>query len=149
MWRWRKTRVAVNGHAQSDGHPRAAVCGPNFHNPTYYSTLPDATFQATTVFAQVPLPPLTRAYDDDASGGLRGRVLCSAGSTQAVLTFMTTHLTQLGWQPTALNSAGCTPVGDYKQPQCWKNGSYALTMGIKSSTDWLITFRNPDFARPL
>lgn len=119
-------------------------CGPNFTNPTFYSTLPDATFKTTTVYAQVPLPPLTRAYDNDASG-LRGRALCSAGTTASVLAFMTQHLTQLGWQQVSRNSTSCTSIDTYGQSQCWKNGTYALSLGINSSTDWIILFRDPDF----
>jgi hypothetical protein len=123
------------------------VCAGNFANPpVYYSTLPDATFNATTVFSQVALPPLTRSYDSDAAGGERGRVMCSAGTTESVLSFMRDHLTQLGWQKTDMSADGCLTAGpSYGQQQCWKNGSYALLMGINSNTDWIILFRDPDF----
>jgi hypothetical protein len=121
------------------------VCGANFTNPAYYSTLPGATFQTTNVYAQVPMPPLTRAYDDDASGGIRGRHLCSAGNTASVLSFMTQHLTQLGWAETSQGSTACPGAAGYGQPECWTNGQYGLSMGVNSSTDWLIVFRDPDF----
>ena len=123
------------------------VCGANFKDPTYYSTLPGATFQTTNVYAQVPMPPLTRAYDDDASGGVRGRHLCSAGTDAAVLAFMTDHLTQLGWTQTPQqNTTACLGAAGYGQPECWTNGQYGLSLGINSSTDWLIVFRDPDVA---
>ncbi len=120
------------------------TCNANFTNPTYYSTLPDAQFQTTTVYSEVPLPPLTRAYDNDASGGLRGRVLCSAGDTASVMAFMQTQLPLFSWQQVSFNSTSCTPVGNYGQPQCWKNGQFFLSLAIKSNTDWIITFHDPD-----
>lgn len=120
-------------------------CGANFTNPTYYTALPDAQFQTTTVYSEVPLPPLTRAYDNDASGGLRGRVMCSAGTTASVLAFMQTQLPLFSWQQVSFNSTSCTPVGDYGQPQCWMNGQFFLSLAIKSATDWIITFHDPDF----
>jgi len=123
------------------------VCNANFPNPpVYYNTLPDAKFKATSVYAQVPLPPLTRSYDNDAAGGVRGRQMCSAGTTASVLTFMTQHLTQLGWHQADMNGLTCLNAGSfYGQPQCWKNGNYFLFLGINSSTDWIILFRDPDF----
>ncbi len=122
------------------------MCGPNFTNPNYVSTLPDATFNATNVFAQVQLPPETREYDNDAAGGMRGRNLCSAGTTQSVIDFMTQHLTALGWQKTASSTQGCLTAGpSYAQQQCWQNGNYALNMGINSNLDWIILFVDPDF----
>ncbi len=127
--------------------PTPPTCNANFANPpVYYSTLPDATFNATKVFAQVPLPPLTRSFDNDAAGGERGRQMCSAGTTESVLNFMTDHLTQLGWQKVDMSTDGCLTLGaSYAQQQCWQNGTYALVMGINSSTDWIILFRDPDF----
>ncbi|HLW02600.1 MAG TPA: hypothetical protein VKT82_28360 [Ktedonobacterales bacterium] len=121
------------------------VCNGPF-NPNYVSTLPDATFKATTVFAQVQLPPLTRSYDNDAAGGTRGRNMCSAGTTQSVTDFMTQHLTALGWQKTGSSTQGCLSAGpSYAQQQCWQNGNYALNMGINSNLNWIILFIDPDF----
>ena len=122
-------------------------CNANFPNPpVYYQTLPDAKFKATNVYAQVPLPPLTRSYDNDAAGGVRGRQMCSAGTTTSVLTFMTRHLTQLGWKQVDTNGLSCLNAGSfYGQPQCWQNGVYFLFLGINGSTDWIILFRDPDF----
>ena len=127
--------------------PASPVCGTNFPNPpVYYNTLPDATFKATTVFAQVPLPPQTREFDNDAAGGVRGRQMCSAGTTDSVLSFMTQHLVQLGWQQIDSTGAGClSAANQYGHPQCWKNGNYALFLGVNSTTDWIILFRDPDF----
>lgn len=126
--------------------PTPPTCGDNFSTPpTYHDTLPDATFNATDVYAQVPLPPLTRSYDDDAAGGVRGRVMCSAGTTDSILNFMTQHFTQLGWQQIDTTGNGCLSASMYGRPQCWKNGNFLLFLGINSNTDWIILFRDPDF----
>jgi hypothetical protein len=127
--------------------PTPPTCGANFTTPpVYVSTLPDASFNATNVYAQVQLPPLTRSYDDDAAGGVRGRVMCSAGTTDAVQNFMSQHLTQLGWQQSDTTGDGClSAAAEYGHPQCWKNGTYLLFVGINSNTDWIILFRDPDF----
>src|SRR5262245_37340492 len=66
----------------------------NFSNHNYVSTLPDASFQATNVYAQVELPPQTLSFDNDAAGGVRGRQMCSAGTTDSVLSFMSKHLVE-------------------------------------------------------
>jgi hypothetical protein len=120
---------------------------PDQFSATYYTTLPDATFNATNLYAQIPLPPLTREVDNDASGGLRGRQLCSAGTADSILAFMTQNLTQLGWQMAETQESDCVNVGAglYQTLQCWKNGTYTLDLGINSNTDWLILFRDPDF----
>ncbi len=73
--------------------------------------------------------------------------MCSAGTADSVLAFMQQHLTQLGWQQVDQSAQGCIGIDAslYKTVQCWKNGAYALTLGINSNTDWLILFRDPDF----
>src|SRR5262249_49733054 len=122
------------------------MCNANFTNPNYVSMLPNASFHATNVYAQVELPPETREYDNDAAGGVRGRQMCSAGTTDSVLNFMSQHLTQLGWQEMDASSGGCLSADMYGHPECWKNGAYALFLGIDSNTDWIILFRDPDFS---
>ena len=122
------------------------TCGPNFKSTTYYTTLPDSTYQKTNVYAQVQLPPLTRSFDNDAAGGVRGRNMCSAGSTASVLAFMQTHLTSLGWQQVNTGAGSCISVDTFGQQQCWKNGSYTLTLAINTNTDWIIVYRDPDFS---
>ena len=120
-------------------------CPSAFTGP-YVATLPDATFPETNVYAQVQLPPLTRSWDDDASGGFRGRRMCSGGTTASVESFMAEHLTNLGWQQIRNDDPSCvTVLPDYIQGQCWKNGMYALFVGINTNLDWLITFQDPSF----
>lgn len=122
------------------------TCGSNFTSTTYYTTLPDSNYKKTNVYAQVQLPPLTRSFDNDAAGGVRGRAMCSAGSTASVLAFMQTHLTGLGWQQVDKNTSSCMSLDTFGQQQCWKNGSYTLALGINTNTDWIIVYRDPDFA---
>jgi len=123
----------------------SAPCDARFGS-VYVTTLPDATYQHTTVYAQVPLPAQTRSYNDDASG-LRGRFLCSAGTTDSVLAFMTQHLTQLGWQQlaSAVTDCGRAAIPRYAHPQCWKNGKYQLFLGVNGNADWVIAYIDPAF----
>lgn len=124
--------------------PTPPPCGVRFSS-AYQPTLPEATSSQTTVYAQVPMPPQTRYYSDDASG-LRGRFMCSGGTKESVSAFMTQHLTQLGWQPvTPVTACGMAVIPGYRQPQCWKNGSYQLYVGINSNTDWVIAYIDPAF----
>ena len=121
------------------------VCGSNFTS-TYYTTLPDATYPQTNVYALVQLPPLTHSFDNDASGGFRGRQMCSGGTTASVQSFMQTHLTSLGWQQISTSDSSCTTViPGYTAAQCWKNGQYTLFLGINTNLDWIVTFRDPSF----
>lgn len=122
------------------------TCGSNFTSTTYVTTLPDSNYQKTNIYAQVQLPPLTRSFDNDAAGGLRGRALCSAGTTASVLAFMQTHLTSLGWQPVNMSTNSCVDLATFGQQQCWQNGAYTLTLGMNTNTDWIIAYRDPDFA---
>lgn len=121
-----------------------APCGARYGGADR-ATLPDATFAQTTVYARVPLPPHTRAYDDDAAG-LRGRFLCSAGTTRAVQDFMTAHLGTLGWQPvTSVAACGRAVIPRYGDPWCWQQGPYYLFVGINSQADWVVAFVDPAF----
>lgn len=121
-----------------------AQCGARYGS-AYATTLPDATYQETAVYAQVTLPPETRSYDDDASG-LRVRFMCSAGTTDSVSSYMTQHLTQLGWQvATTTMDCGRAVIPNYGQPQCWKDGKYQVYVGINSNADWVIAFIDPAF----
>ena len=118
---------------------------PQQFSTTYYSTLPNATYPETKVYAQIQLPPQTREHDDNATGH-RFKFLCSAGTTDSVLAFMTQHLTQLGWQPESLNGRYCDRMDpNFSQQQCWKNGKYELFMGFNSNLDWALVYVDPGF----
>lgn len=122
--------------------PPAPACGANFTDPVYRTEL-GATFQSTTVYARIPLPPLTRIYSNNAAG-LRGTVLCSAGTTASITMFMTKQLANQGWQQLGAISHACPPALSYGAPKCWKNGNHYLVWAINSNTDWMIVFHNPD-----
>ncbi len=121
------------------------MCNEHF-STTYYSTLPTAAFNATAVYARISLPPQTRFMESDAHGGELGKILCSVGTVGSIRDFMTSHLTQLGWQQVGRSTLGCIWAGDvYRNPQCWKNGVFTLFLGINSNSDWIILFQNPDY----
>lgn len=116
------------------------------YGTTYYSSVPQTDYKATTIYSLIPLPPLTLFEESDAVGGWRGKAFCSGGTVDSIQAFMQLHLTQLGWQMGDKNTTGCYWAGDtFSNPQCWKNGSYALFLGINSATDWIIIIRDPDY----
>lgn len=97
----------------------------------YYYKLPDPGYTSTQVFANIPLPPLSRIVPDDAAGGQRGYEMCSAGTVASITSFMTAQLTNLGW-----SSAG---------NGTWTKSGYSLTVLISSPTGWLVGWHNPDY----
>lgn len=115
------------------------------YSSTYYTTLPELEYSGVKEYAQIMLPSQTRHLNDSASGR-RHDYLCSAGTTDSVLTFMTQQLTQLGWQKVSSNQAShCETVPNYANPQCWQKGKYNLFMGINSNADWMLAFIDPAF----
>jgi hypothetical protein len=118
--------------------------GGDGYSKDYLTVLPSDDHSGVSAY-DIPLPPQTRYLNDSASGH-RHDYLCSTGTTDAVMTFMTQHLTQLGWQREAASAAQhCEVVASYGQPQCWKNGKYELFMGINSNADWVLAFIDPAF----
>ncbi|MGO8947170.1 MAG: hypothetical protein ACLQUY_05810 [Ktedonobacterales bacterium] len=66
----------------------APACGSNFNgsgSQSYQNSL-------MTPFGTVPLPPLSRTVADDASGGVRGYDICSAGTAATITAFMQQNL---------------------------------------------------------
>lgn len=126
--------------------PTPAGCGTRYSSG-YITTIPDSNYKETRVYAQIQLPPWTRYYRDDASGH-RYKFMCSGGTTDSVLSFMTRQLMQLGWNKVAFSNANpCDMIFNYGQPQCWKNGKYDLFMGINSNFDWVLAFLDPAFVQ--
>lgn len=103
----------------------------NTFPPGYDYKIPDPGYTSTNVFADIPLPPLSRLIHDDASGGARGYDICSAGTVASITSFMTEHLTDLGWT----NAGGGT----------WTKSGYSLTVSVGSPTYWYIYWHDPDF----
>lgn len=134
--------------ASPTSSPTPVTCtspiGGSGYSTSYYSMLPEIDHSGVKAY-DIPLPLQTRYLNDSASGH-RHDYLCSTGTTDSVLTFMTQNLTQLGWQQEAASDAqSCEIVPNYGQPQCWKNGKYELFMGINSSADWVLAFLDPAF----
>jgi len=110
-------------------HPPAANCTGSYLWG-YYDQIPDPGYKSTNVYANIPMPPVSRIRPDDASGGVRGYDVCSPGTVASITVFMSTHLTGLGW----------TSAGN----GLWKKNGYSLQMNLRSPTDWNIWWRDPD-----
>jgi hypothetical protein len=102
---------------------------PNFP-AGYYTQIPNPGYTSTDVFANIPLPPSSRIVPNDASGGLRGYDVCSAGTVDSITSYMTAHLTELGW----------TSQGG----GIWTKNGYSLTVRIPSAAQWNVSWRDPD-----
>lgn len=96
----------------------------------YYYKLPDPGYKSTNVYANIPLPPLSRIVPDDASGGVRGYGICSAGTVASITSFMNTQLTASGWSTTGGGN--------------WVKSGYSLTVSVSSPTFWTISWHDPD-----
>jgi hypothetical protein len=124
--------------------PTPPTCPARF-GTTAVTTIPNTSFSATNVYSTIPLPPQTFFAESDAAGGERGKTFCSGGTIADIQTFMTNHLTALGWTAGG-QELGCDWAGNaFANPQCWKNGTYTFFLGINSATEWIILFRDPDF----
>ncbi len=111
--------------------PNCNTSGSTFSS-SYYATLPDPHYTKTQVYANIPLPPESRIVPDDAAGGVRGYMICSAGTIESITSFMNTHLADLGW--TAGSGGTFTKSG------------YSLTVRVDAATSWVISWRDPDIA---
>jgi hypothetical protein len=101
------------------------VCGSNFTGP-YQSTL-------TTAFGTVPLPPYSRTVPNDASGGVRGYDICSAGTASTIATYMQQNLPAYGW----------TFVSGSGDMESWKNSKGTINWSVANPLDWNINWRVP------
>ena len=121
----------VTAHLRLATPPHAPDCGtsPPYQTGYYYNLQNLAQFHSTDLYSKIPLPPLTRYFPNDASGHV-GFGFCSAPSAGTITTFMTQHLTQLGWHQTS--------------PSVWANGTHTLDIFITSNVGWNLSFLNPD-----
>lgn len=103
----------------------------NIFLPGYYYKLPDPGYAATNLYADIPLPPLSRIVPDDALGGQRGYEMCSAGTAASITAFMNTQLTSLGW----------TTAGN----GMWTQRGFSLTILLTAPTGWVIWWHDPDY----
>jgi hypothetical protein len=109
--------------------PTPPVCGSNFSSPisqNYVSTL-------ATDFGTVPLPPLSRTVPNNASGGVRGYDICSAGTASTVIMYMEQYLPSYGW--TLVTKSGGM--------ESWKSSSGTINWTVTDALEWNINWRVP------
>jgi hypothetical protein len=123
------------GGGAAPTHPAATstsappACGPNFSgagSQSYQSTL-------TTAYGTVPLPPLSRTVPNDASGGVRGYDICSAGTAFDVTAFMEQNLPPYGW--TLVSSSGGV--------ETWQSSTGTIDWSVPDPLEWNINWRVP------
>jgi hypothetical protein len=106
------------------------TCGSNFSgslSQTYQSTI-------NTAYGVVPLPSYSRTVPNDASGGVRGYDICSAGTAASITTFMEQNLPAYGW--TLVSKSGGT--------ETWKgNGGGVINWNVPDPLEWNINWRVP------
>jgi hypothetical protein len=105
----------------------APNCGSNFTGPMGKSN--QATL--TSAYGTVPLPPLSSTVPDDASGGLRGYDICSAGSATSITAYMEQNLPSYGW----------TLVSKSGGMETWKSSSGTINWTVSNPLDWNINWR--------
>lgn len=104
----------------------APACGSNFSSPisqNYQTTL-------TTDYGTVPLPSLSRTVPNNASGGLRGFDICSAGTAASVTSFLQQNLPAYGW----------SFVGGNGDTETWKSGKGVINWSVSDPLDWNINW---------
>jgi hypothetical protein len=107
--------------------PLAAVpvCGSNFaQHPTYQDTL-------TTAYGTVPLPPVSRTVQNDASGGVKGYAICSAGTATTITAFLEQNLPAYGW--TFVSTSGGV--------ETWQSSSGTINWSVPDPLQWNIYWR--------
>lgn len=84
-----------------------------------------------------PIPPLSSIAQDNASGGLRGYDICSAGTAASVKAFLDKEVPADGWTKVTTSNAHCTIASN-----CWtKGGQYWSWGDISDPTLWMISYR--------
>jgi hypothetical protein len=107
----------------------APVCGANFSgagSQSYQATL-------TTAYGTVPLPPQSRTVPNDASGGVRGDDICSAGTAAAVTAYLEQNLPAYGW--TRVSSSGGV--------ETWRSNTGTIMWSVPDPLDWNVNWRVP------
>jgi hypothetical protein len=105
----------------------APVCGSNFNGSASQSS----QSILTTTFGAVPLPPLSRIVPNDASGGVQGYAICSAGTAATITAFMQQTLPAYGW--TLVSTSGDT--------QSWKSSRGIIYWSVPDPLQWTISWR--------
>jgi hypothetical protein len=116
-------------HTAATATSAPPACGSNFSgagSQSYQSTL-------TTAYGTVPLPPLSRTVPNDASGGVRGYDICSAGTAADVTAFMEQNLPTYGW--TLVSSSGGV--------ETWQSSTGTISWSVPDPLEWNIHWRVP------
>jgi hypothetical protein len=119
----------VTFHLRVTTAPAAPSCGSNFTNSPLKGYL-------LTSFFGAPLPPLTLAAPDNASGGLRGEDLCGPGTAASITAFLNKALSAAGWIKGS--DSKC-----FFSAQCWTKGSNAISWQVNDPKDWMVAYRQP------
>lgn len=117
-------RVAPTGQCTSVQPP---ACGSNFNgsqSQSYQSTI-------TTAYGTAPLPPYSRTVPNDASGGVRGYDICSAGTASTVTAYMEQNLPNYGW----------TLVSKTGGVETWKGKGGVINWSVSDPLEWNVNWR--------
>lgn len=116
--------VAPSGQCTAVTPP---TCGSNFSSPqsqSYQSTI-------TTAYGTAPLPPYSRTVPNDASGGVRGYDICSAGTASSITAYMEQNLPAYGW--TFVSKSGGV--------ETWKGKGGVIHWSVSDPLEWNINWR--------
>jgi hypothetical protein len=83
---------------------------------------------------QVPLPPMSRAGENDAPH-LRAWDVCSPGTAASIAAFLDKELPMTGWKLIATSNPSCAFTS------CWANGSQVVSWSVADAAHWSIGFR--------
>jgi hypothetical protein len=111
----------------------APACGSNFNGSGIPAASPSYQSILTTAFGTVPLPPLSRTVEDDASGGVKGYAICSTGTAATITAFMEQNLPAYGW--TLVSSSGGV--------ETWQNSIGTINWSVPDPLEWNIYWRVP------
>lgn len=112
---------------------------PSCNSTTFSGSSAQNLFFLPGFTPSVPLPPLSEAAPDDASGGQRGFEICSPGDAASVTAFMEKELPATGW---SRSSTGTSSNSCLFTSECWVNGSAAISFNtVTDATQWVIAWR--------
>jgi hypothetical protein len=83
---------------------------------------------------QVPLPPISRAGENDAPH-LRAWDVCSPGTVASIMAFLDKELRATGWNTIAASTPSCSFAS------CWANGSQVVSWTVGDPAHWSIGYR--------
>jgi hypothetical protein len=111
----------------------APACGSNFNGSGVPAASPSYQSILTTAFGTVPLPPLSRTVQNNASGGVRGYAICSTGTAATITAFLEQNLPAYGW--TFVSSSGGV--------ETWKSSTGTINWSVPDPLEWNLYWRVP------